>query len=188
MIIKRHRSLTSTPKMLDSFLGVSFGATGTLPQSSDSHSARLPVSASPSSPSSGSVRSALKKLVAQFFSTESQEVQVQPNSLHNHLATQPEQSDTPESLLKVEQERTRQLRQELLTARSALKQMDDLQAELAVERETGKQLVKFLEEAEQEARKVPVLEQLLRQQDDVENTAGKYLAGNQPIAQKPETP
>ena len=174
--------------MLDSFLGVSFGATGTPPQSPDSHRARLPASASPSSPSSGIVRSALKKFVAQFFSADSQEVQAQPNSLHNQLTTQPEQSDTPESLLKAEQERTRQLRQELLTVRSALKQMDDLQAELTVERETGKQLVKFLEEAEQEARKVPILEQLLRQRDDVEDTVGKYLAGEQPIAQKPETP
>lgn len=80
------------------------------------------------------------------------------------------------------------MRQELLTVRSALKQMDDIQAELAVERETGKQLVKFLEDAEQEARKVPILEQLLKQGDDVENTAGNYLADGQPIAQRPETP
>lgn len=56
-----------------------------------------------------------------------------------------------------------------MTIRSALKQMNDLQAELAVERESGKQLVKFLEEAEQEARKVPILEQLLRQRIDAES-------------------
>ncbi|HKP00718.1 MAG TPA: hypothetical protein VJU02_03705 [Nitrospiraceae bacterium] len=61
------------------------------------------------------------------------------------------------------------MKQELLTIRSALKQMNDLQAELAVERESGKQLVKFLEEAEQEARKVPILEQLLRQRIDAES-------------------
>jgi aminoglycoside phosphotransferase len=126
--------------------------------------------------------------VAQFFSADSQEVQAQPNSLHNHLAIPPERSDAPESLLKAEQERTRQLRQELLSVRSALKQMDDLQAELAVERETGKQLVKFLEEAEQEARKVPILEQLLRQRAGLENSVDKYLAGEQPITQKPEMP
>jgi hypothetical protein len=173
--------------MLDSFLGVSFGATGAPPQSADSHRSGLPASTSPSSHSPGIVRSALKRFVAQFFSEGSQEVQAQQNNLYNHPATPPEQSDTPESLLKAEQERTRQLRQELLTVRSALKQMDDLRAELAVERETGKQLVKFLEEAEQEARKVPILKQLLKQGDDVEHTAGNYLADGQPIVQRPET-
>lgn len=174
--------------MLDSFLGVSFGATGAPPQSADSHRSGLPVSTSPSSHSPGIVRSALKRFVAQFFSADRQEIQAQPDSLPSHFATQPEKSDAPESLLKAEQERTRQLKQELLTVRSALKQMDDIQAELAVERETGKQLVKFLEDAEQEARKVPILQQLLKQGDDVENTAGNYLADGQPIAQRPETP
>ena len=166
MITKRHRSLTSAPKVLDSFLGISFGAMGTPPQSPDSHRARLPVSASPSSPSRGIVCSTLKKFVAQFFSADVREAQAQPNSLHNHLSIQVERSDTPESLLKTEQERTRQLRQELLTVRSALKQIDELQSDLAVERETGRLLVQFLEDAEREARKVPVLEQLLRQRDD----------------------
>ena len=123
--------------------------------------------------------------MTQFFSADSQEVQAQPNSLQNLSEIQPERSDTTECLLKAEQERTRQLRQELLTVRSALKQMDDLQAELAVERETGKQLVKFLEEAEQEAWKVPILEQLLRQQPYFENKAGNCLAGEQPIVQRP---
>jgi len=115
--------------------------------------------------------------VAVFLSADSQEIQAQPNGLHNHPAIRIERSDPSESLLKAEQERTRQLKQELLTVRSALKQMDELQSELAVERETGRQLVKFLEEAEREARKVPVLEQLLRQRDNTENTVGKYLAG-----------
>jgi hypothetical protein len=147
--------------MLDSFLGVSFGTTGTPPHFPDSHGAR------PSAPSPGFLRSALKKFVAQFSSEDRPKVQAPPNSLHNHLPTPLEQGDTPESLLKTEQERTRLLRQELLTVRSALKQMDDLQTELAVEREAGKQLVKFLEEAEREARKVPILEQLLRQREGI---------------------
>ena len=126
--------------------------------------------------------------MAHFFSADSQEVQAQPIGLQNHLAIQPEQSDAPESLLKAEQERTRQLRQELLTVHLALKQMNDLQAELAVERETGKQLVKFLEEAEQEARKVPILERLLRQREGLENSVDEYLAYEQPIIQRPELP
>jgi DNA repair exonuclease SbcCD ATPase subunit len=130
----------------------------------------------------------MKKLAAPFLSADSQEIQAQPNSLHNHPAIQVERSDSPDSLLKAEQERTRQLKQELLTVRSALKQMDELQSELAVERETGKQLVKFLEEAEREARKVPVLEQLLSQQDNAEHTVLAYLARKEPIAQQPGTP
>ena len=170
--------------MLDSFLGVSFGATGTLPQSTDSHRARLPASASPSSPLGGNVRFSLKKFVAQFFSPDNQEAQAQPNSQHHHPLVQPEESDTPESLLKIEQERTRQLRQELQTVRSALKQMDQLQSELAVERETGKQLVQFLETAEKEARKVPVLEQLLKQRDAATHTAGKHIDDEQPNTQR----
>lgn len=80
------------------------------------------------------------------------------------------------------------MKQELLTVRSALKQMNDLQAELAVERETGKQLVKFLEEAEQEARKVPILEQLLQQRAGLEDSVDKDLAGEQPFTQRPEIP
>jgi DNA repair exonuclease SbcCD ATPase subunit len=126
--------------------------------------------------------------VAQVFSTDRQEIQAQLDSLPSHLVIQPERSDASESLLKAEQERTRQLKQELLTVRSALKQMNDLQAELAVERETGKQLVKFLEEAEQEARKVPILEQSLQQRAGLEDSVDTYLAGEQPSTQRPEMP
>ena len=167
--------------MLNSFLGVSFGTTGTPAHSPEAHRARLSVSTAPSSPQAGIVRSILKKFVAQFFSGDSQDIQPQPNSLHNYVAIQPESSDTAESLVNAEQERTRKLRQELLTVRTALKQIDVLQSELAVERETGKQLVKFLEEAEREARKVPVLEELLKQRDGAGRTAG-----NVPIAQTHE--
>lgn len=158
--------------MLDSFLGVSFGTTGTLSQPPDSHRTGLPASTPPPSPSSGTVRSALKKFVAQLFSADNPESQAQTNS-PQQPSVQAEQSDTTESLLKAEQERTKQLRQELLTARSALKRLGDLQTELAVERETGQQLVQFLEEAEKEARKVPLLERLLKQQFDADNTSGK---------------
>lgn len=188
MITRRHRSLTSSPKVLDSFLGISFSATETTPRSPDSHRARLPVSVPPSAPSAGIVHFILKKIVAQFFSADSREIQAQPNSLHNHLSVSADRGDALESQFKAEQEQTRQLRQELLTVRSALKQMDELQSDLDVERETGRLLVQFLEDAEREARKVPVLEQLMRQRDDAWNTVDKYLAGEEPIARKQETP
>jgi len=67
--------------------------------------------------------------------------------------------------------------QELLTARSALKQMEELRADLEVERETGKLLVQFLEDAERAARKVPVHAQLLRKQNDTGRTVGSTLVG-----------
>ena len=188
MMTKKHRSLTSAPKVLDSFLGLSLGSTETPSQSPDSHSTRLPASVPPSSPSAGIVRFALKKLAAQFRSADSREIRAQPNNLHNHLSVSAERSDTLEFQLKTERERTRQLRQELLTVRSALKQIDELQSDLTVERETGRLLVQFLEDTEREARKVPVLEQLLRQRDDAGSTVDKNLTGEQPIAQRQETP
>ena len=188
MITKRHRSLTATPKVLDSFLGLSLGATKTPCPSPDSQRARLPVSVPPSSPSAGIVHFILKKFVALFLSADSREIQAQSNSLHNHLSVSAERGDALESQFKAEQERSRQLRQELLAVRSALKQMDELQSDLAVERETGRLLVQFLEDAEREARKVPVLEQLLQQRDDAGSTVGKNLTGEQAIAQRQETP
>lgn len=188
MITRKHRSLTAAPKVLNSLLGLSFGATETPRQSPDSHRTRLPVSVPPSPPSAGVVHFSLKKFVAQLLSADSREVLARPNGLHNHLSIPAERDGALESLLKTEQERTRQLTQELLTARSALKQVEELQSDLEVERETGKLLVQFLEDAEREARKVPVLEQLLRQRDDAGSTVGNTLAGEQPIAQREETP
>lgn len=188
MRTRRHRSLTAAPKVLNSFLGLSFGATETSRQSPDSQRTRLPLSVPPSPPLAGIVHFSLKKFVAQLLSADSREVRAQPNGLHDHLSIHAERGGALESLLKTERERTRQLTQELLTARSALKQVEELQSDLEVERETGKLLVQFLEDAEREARKVPVLEQLLRQRDDAGSTVGNTLAGEQPIAQREETP
>jgi hypothetical protein len=178
MITRKQRWPTPAPKVLNNFLGLSFGATETPRQSLDSHRTRLPVSVPPSPPSAGIVHFSLKKFVAQLLSADSREVRTQPNDLHNHLSIHAERCGALESLLKTERERTRQLTQELLTARSALKQMDELQSDLEVERETGRLLVQFLEDAEREAQKVPVLEQLLRQRDDVGNTVGSTWPAN----------
>ena len=178
MRTRRHRSLTAAPKVLNSFLGLSFGATETSRQSPDSQRTRLPLSVPPSLPLAGIVHFSLKKFVAQLLSADSREVLAQPNGLHDHLSIHAERGGALESLLKTERERTRQLTQELLTARSALKQMDELQSDLEVERETGRLLVQFLEDAEREARKVPVLEQSLRERDDAGSTVGSTCPAN----------
>lgn len=162
MKTRRHRSLTATPTVLNNFLGVSFGATETPRQPSDSHRTRLPVPVPPPPPSAGIVHFSLKQFLVQLLAADRREVRAQPNGLHNHLSIHPEGGGALESQLKTERERTRQLTQELLTARSALKQMEELQADLEVERETGRLLVQFLEDAERDARKVSVHEQLLR--------------------------
>jgi len=158
MKTRRHRSLTATPTVLNNFLGLSFGATETPRQPPDSHRTRLPVLVPPQPSSAGIVHFSLKKFLVHLLAADSREVRAQPNGLHNHLSIHAEGGGALEFQLKTERERTRQLTQELLTARSALKQMEELQADLEVERETGRQLVQFLEAAERDVRKVPVHE------------------------------
>ena len=162
MKTRRHRSLTATPTVLNNFLGLSFGAAETPCQPPDSHRIRPPVLVPPPPPSAGLVHFSLKKFLVQLLAADNREVRAQPNGLHNHLSIHPEGGGALESQLKTERERTRQLTQELLTARSALRQMEELRADLEVEREAGKLLVQFLEDAERAARKVPIHEQLSR--------------------------
>lgn len=180
MKTRRHRSLAATPTVLNNFLGLSFDAAETPCQPPDSHRIRPPVLVPSPPPSSGIVHFSLKKLMVQLvqlLAADNREVRAKPNGLHNQLSIHPEEGGTLEFQLKTERERTRQLTQELLTARSALKQMEELRADLEVERETGKLLVQFLEDAERAARKVPVHAQLLRTQNDTGRTIGSTLAG-----------
>ena len=55
-----------------------------------------------------------------------------------------------ESLLKAEHARCQKQAEELAILRSQLKSIDELQADLVIERETGRQLVQWLQEAEQQ--------------------------------------
>jgi hypothetical protein len=158
MKTRRHRSLTATPTVLNNFLGTSLGTPETPRQPPDWHRTGMPVVVPPPPPSAGIVHFSLKKFLVRLFAAGSREVRAQPNGLHDHFSTHAEGSGALESQLKTERERTRQLTQELLTARSALKQMEELQADLEVERETGRQLVQFLEDAERDARKAPAHE------------------------------
>ena len=180
MKTRRHRSLTATPTVLNNFLGLSFGATATLRRPPDSPRTRLPVLVPLPPATVGIVRFSLKKFVVQLvqrLAADHREVRAQPNGLHTHRSTHTEGSGALDSQLKAERERTRQLMQELLTARSALKQMEEIRADLEVERETGRLLVQFLEDAERVARKVPAHAQLLRSQNDPGRTVGSTPAG-----------
>jgi hypothetical protein len=69
----------------------------------------------------------------------------------HHASKQTERIRTLESLLNAERERILQLSRELMSARTTLKRLSEVQAELDVERETGRQLVQFLEAAERES-------------------------------------
>ena len=79
------------------------------------------------------------------------------------MTTQAERIHTLELLLREERERTHELTQELLNARSTLEQLGEVQADLCVERETGRQLVQFLEEAERESAELHALKTLATQ-------------------------
>lgn len=154
---RKHRSLAATPTLLNNFLGLSFGATQTSQQHPDSHRTRLPVQVPSPPPSGGIVQFSLKKFLVQLLAADSREVQTQSNGLQAHRSIHAEGGHALESQLKTERERTRQLAQELLTVRTALKQVEELRADLEVERETGRQLVQFLEDAERGARKAPFM-------------------------------
>ena len=154
---RKHRSLAATPTVLNNFLGVSFGATETPRQPPDPHRTRLPVQVPSPPPSAGIVQFSLKKFLVQLLAADCREVQTQPNGLQAHLSIHAEGGHALESQLKREREITRQLTQELLTVRSALKQVEELRADLEVERETGRLLVQFLEDAERDARKAPFM-------------------------------
>jgi hypothetical protein len=76
------------------------------------------------------------------------------------MTRQAERILTLESLLREERHRTHELTEELISARSTLEQLGEVQAELCVERETGRQLVQFLEEAERESAELHALKTL----------------------------
>jgi hypothetical protein len=71
-------------------------------------------------------------------------------SLKDPTATLEKRVEILESLLKEEHARCQKQAEELGILRSQMKPIDELQADLAIEREAGKQLVQWLQEAEQQ--------------------------------------
>jgi len=103
----------------------------------------------------------LKKALARLFAPLNG-CEVTPNQRpeQDHTTRQAEQIRTLESLLREERDRTHELTEELMSARSTLMQLGEVQAELCVERETGRQLVQFLEAAERESAELHALKTL----------------------------
>jgi hypothetical protein len=103
----------------------------------------------------------LKKAWARLFAPLNG-CEVMPNQRpeQDHTPRQAEQIRILESLLREERDRTHELTEELMSARSTLEQLGEVQAELCVERETGRQLVQFLEEAERESAELHALKTL----------------------------
>jgi hypothetical protein len=85
---------------------------------------------------------------------------------------------TLESLLKAEKALCRAQREELGKLRSQAKRIDTLEADLATERESGKQLVQWLLEAEQELAKV----------HGFFNELSQDREGTDPVPCKPSSP
>jgi hypothetical protein len=162
MIAKRYQSLTAPPMVLDNFLGISFDTSkpvgrrvsvpqpGTRPQP---HTSTVPQQA------------VSETGAAQSPPADHRKAEARPSDSRDDRSVRDKQMSDLETLLTREREQNRRLTQELLNARSALKRADEVQAELAVEQEAGKLLVQFLEEAEQEARKVSVLEARLQERE-----------------------
>jgi hypothetical protein len=71
-------------------------------------------------------------------------------SLKNPTATLEKRVEILESLLKEEHARCQKQAEELAALRSQLKPISELEADLVIEREAGKQLVQWLQEAEQQ--------------------------------------
>jgi hypothetical protein len=72
------------------------------------------------------------------------------NPLSNSAALLEKRVQTLESLLKEEQARCQKQAEALALLQSQLKPIDELQADLVIEREAGRQLVQWLQEAEQQ--------------------------------------
>ena len=94
----------------------------------------------------------LKTIVARLglFREDSKPPMPKSPSLQNPTATLEKRVEILESLLKTEHARCQKQVEELAILRSQIKPIDELQADLVIEREAGRQLVQWLQEAEQQ--------------------------------------
>jgi hypothetical protein len=94
----------------------------------------------------------LKTIVARIglFREDSKPPMLKSPSLQNSTATLEKRVEILESLLKTEHARCQKQVEELAFLRSQMKPIDELQADLVIEREAGRQLVQWLQESEQQ--------------------------------------
>jgi len=155
----RHDSASEMPGFLTSRLGLP--PDDVREPSSDLHRLQSRTPGPETTASADVCRYSLKKALARLFAPLNG-CGVTPNQRpgQDHMTRQAERILTLESLLREERHRTHELTEELISARSTLEQLGEVQAELCVERETGRQLVQFLEEAERESAELHALKTL----------------------------
>ena len=140
------------PEFLNYSLDVLFGPESNGNCAKSSHEAKRLAAGGRSSARPELSPFSLKTIVARLglFREDSKPPMPKSPSLQNPTATLEKRVEILESLLKTEHARCQKQVEELAILRSQIKPIDELQADLVIEREAGRQLVQWLQEAEQQ--------------------------------------
>ena len=138
------------PEFLNYSLDVLFGSESNEKCAKSPYEAKRPAAGARSSARPAPF--SLKTIVARLglFREDSKPPMPKSPSLQNPTATLEKRVEILESLLKTEHARCQKQVEELAILRSQIKPIDELQADLVIEREAGRQLVQWLQEAEQQ--------------------------------------
>ena len=140
------------PEFLNHSLDVMFGSQLDGNCAKSPHEAKRPADGGRSSTRPEASPFSLKTIVTRLGLLREDNKPPMPESppLPNLTAKLEKRVQILESLLKTEQARCQKQAEELAILRSQLKPIDELQADLVNEREAGRQLVQWLQEAEQQ--------------------------------------
>lgn len=140
------------PEFLNYSLDVLFGPESNGNCAKSSHEAKRLAAGGRSSARPELSPFSLKTIVARLglIREDSKPPMPKSPSLQNPTATLEKRVEILESLLKTEHARCQKQVEELAILRSQMKPIDELQADLVIEREAGRQLVQWLQEAEQQ--------------------------------------
>ena len=140
------------PVILNHSLDVLYGSESNGDCAQSPHEAKRPAAGGRSSARPEPALFSLKTLVMRLGLLRNNGKPPMPQSppLPNFTATLEKRVEILESLLKEGQARCQKQAEELALLRSQLKPIAELQADLVIEREAGRQLVQWLQEAEQQ--------------------------------------
>lgn len=140
------------PEFLNHSLDVMFGPQSNGNCAKSPHEAKRPAAGGRSSARPEPLPFSLKTIVTRLGLLREDRKTPMPElpTLPNPTAILEKRVQILESLLKAEHARCQKQAEELAILRSQLKSIDELQADLVIERETGRQLVQWLQEAEQQ--------------------------------------
>jgi hypothetical protein len=140
------------PVILNHSLDLLFGSESNGDCAQSPHEAKRPAAGGRSSARPEPAPFSLKTLVIRLGLLRKNGKPPLPQSppLPNPMATLEKRVEILESLLKEGHARCQKQAEELALLRALLKPIDELQADLVIEREAGKQLVQWLQEAEQQ--------------------------------------